>query len=625
MRESIFRVRSAAVGIAVAISMLQPLQGFAAVLQGNATFETAIWYSGAYAHQTAAASNATVDDTIIASSTADYSYWGMSSPFDAMYFLMGTWGAGGNATFEYSSPVSVINLDGFSNLLLTANPSNDFQVPSADGLTSVTFNVPADWTKSTINGASAYWVRIGANNGYSTPPRATTVQARAYNLRVKLQTDAGATYDANIVPNMSACGSFVYSGEWNAGSGIHNYALRTDGGDCTLEFVSSGYVSLSFTATGLTTTLNDMSGTPKTLVRDELMTVNKSTGGALQDATVTFYSDSAYANVANDLSKGPSIHDAFATTDASGQVKFALESGNYYYKITASGYLEATGSVLITSGVGNSQSVTLNASPADTVVSATQSFVSVVPSTIVADNVQTGTVTVIARNSSNIVLSGKTVTLSSSLGAAVISPAQVTTDASGTATFTIKSGTVGSAIITAVAGGVTLSAKPTAQFISSSGCAYATGQLVKLPNDGNANTQEDTAVYYYGKDCKRHAFPNDKVYFTWYSNFNSVAIVSSNTLANMPLGKNVTYRPGVKMVKFTTVPKTYAVARYGVLRWVTSESVATQLYGSNWNTKIDDISDAFYTNYVFGSDINASSQYSPQDEMSAAPTIDDNL
>jgi hypothetical protein len=93
----------------------------------------------------------------------------------------------------------------------------------------------------------------------------------------------------------------------------------------------------------------------------------------------------------------------------------------------------------------------------------------------------------------------------------------------------------------------------------------------------------------------------------------------------MPLGKNVSYRPGVRMVKFTTVPKTYAVSRYGVLRWVKTEAVATQLYGSNWNQQIDDINDAFYANYAFGSDINNSNEYSVQGEMNAAPTIDDNL
>jgi hypothetical protein len=93
----------------------------------------------------------------------------------------------------------------------------------------------------------------------------------------------------------------------------------------------------------------------------------------------------------------------------------------------------------------------------------------------------------------------------------------------------------------------------------------------------------------------------------------------------MTLGSNVTYRPGVKMVKFTTVPKVYAVAHGGVLRWVKTENVASDLYGVNWNTKIDDISDAFFANYAFGSDINSSNDYNPVGEMNNAQTINDNL
>lgn len=76
------------------------------------------------------------------------------------------------------------------------------------------------------------------------------------------------------------------------------------------------------------------------------------------------------------------------------------------------------------------------------------------------------------------------------------------------------------------------------------------------------------------------------------------------------------------MVKFTTDPKVYVVGRGGVLRWVKTEALARAYYGENWNTKIDDIADAFYSNYAFGSDISAESEFSPTMELSAAPTFD---
>lgn len=123
------------------------------------------------------------------------------------------------------------------------------------------------------------------------------------------------------------------------------------------------------------------------------------------------------------------------------------------------------------------------------------------------------------------------------------------------------------------------------------------------------------AVYYIGRDGKRHAFPNSRVFFTWYGNFDSVTEVPLATLSNYQLGANVLYRAGVRMVKFTTDPKVYAVARGGVLRWIKTEELARAYYGNEWNKKIDDISDSFYTNYSFGSEINLTSDYNPEAEL----------
>lgn len=111
------------------------------------------------------------------------------------------------------------------------------------------------------------------------------------------------------------------------------------------------------------------------------------------------------------------------------------------------------------------------------------------------------------------------------------------------------------------------------------------------------------AVYYCGADGKRHVFTNDRAFFSWYSNFSSVQTISGETMASIPLGDNVTYRPGKRMVKIQTDPKVYAVAKGGVLRWVPTEAKAIELYGANWNQMIDDISDAFFVNYTIGSSL----------------------
>lgn len=152
------------------------------------------------------------------------------------------------------------------------------------------------------------------------------------------------------------------------------------------------------------------------------------------------------------------------------------------------------------------------------------------------------------------------------------------------------------------------------------------GSLIKLACGGGSSVNDPcTAVYFYGHDGKRHAFPNDKVYFTWYANFSTVQTVSPSFMASLPLGENVTYRPGTRLVKVTTDPKTYAVGLGGTLRWVTSEAAAASLYGSDWNQKVDDIPDAFFIDYRAGADVAAASDFSPSAESAFAATIDDDL
>lgn len=130
-----------------------------------------------------------------------------------------------------------------------------------------------------------------------------------------------------------------------------------------------------------------------------------------------------------------------------------------------------------------------------------------------------------------------------------------------------------------------------------------------------------TAVYYFGKDGMRYVFPNTKTYFTWYENFDNVKWISDADLGSIQIGGNVTYRPGVKMIKITSDPKTYAVDEDGSLRWVTSEAVAISMYGSNWNTKIDDVADAFFGNYQSGSSIEDAGDFSPANATTEASSI----
>src|SRR4030043_238971 len=108
------------------------------------------------------------------------------------------------------------------------------------------------------------------------------------------------------------------------------------------------------------------------------------------------------------------------------------------------------------------------------------------------------------------------------------------------------------------------------------------------------------SIYYYGADNKRYVFPNEKTYKTWFVTFNVVVAISNELLGEIPIGGNVTYKPGVKLVKITTDPKVYYVDKEGTLRHISSEALAKQLWGNTWYTLVDDVPDPFFINYKIG-------------------------
>ena len=112
-----------------------------------------------------------------------------------------------------------------------------------------------------------------------------------------------------------------------------------------------------------------------------------------------------------------------------------------------------------------------------------------------------------------------------------------------------------------------------------------------------------TTVYIVGNDKKRHVFPNEPTYFTWFKDFSNIKIVSNDILSQIPLDSNVTVRPGTKLVKIQSDPKVYAVVPGGIIRPIKSEAIASELYGSNWAARVIDISAAFFVDYTVNSEI----------------------
>ncbi len=150
--------------------------------------------------------------------------------------------------------------------------------------------------------------------------------------------------------------------------------------------------------------------------------------------------------------------------------------------------------------------------------------------------------------------------------------------------------------------------------------------LVKTQCPGEEDfTHTCRTVYFLDDEGSRHAFPNERVFFTWYEDYSNLHIVTADVMSDFPLGSNVTYHPGTKLVKFPTVPTVYAVEQHSTLRAIETEEIAAELYGDDWKTLVDDISDVFYGNYSYGEDITDSEDYDREAQLVSVESINDNL
>lgn len=128
----------------------------------------------------------------------------------------------------------------------------------------------------------------------------------------------------------------------------------------------------------------------------------------------------------------------------------------------------------------------------------------------------------------------------------------------------------------------------------------ANGDCLDLTAGDLIKFQSGSAVYILNADLERMYFPRDEVYKTWYADFSGVNVVPNScgdvyeSARTLPLGVN--YRPGSMLVKVNFNPDVYVVEPGNVRTKIASEAVASGLYGSNWATKVRDVSDEWWSN-----------------------------
>ena len=126
----------------------------------------------------------------------------------------------------------------------------------------------------------------------------------------------------------------------------------------------------------------------------------------------------------------------------------------------------------------------------------------------------------------------------------------------------------------------------------------SSGDLFKVPNN--------SAVYLVNANMQRMYFPHSTVFKSWYEDYLTVVEIPTTCVDNYPSPGvapfGVNYRPGSKLIKVQISPSVYAVGSDNTKYKIGSEDVASALYGSDWASKVVDIADVFWPNYVHTGD-----------------------
>lgn len=270
-------------------------------------------------------------------------------------------------------------------------------------------------------------------------------------------------------------------------------------------------------------------------------------------------------------------------------------------------------------------SIALAQSPSQT-VNVAASSISTSKKTVRADGIDNAQINLTLKNNFYGSLEGATVGLRSSRGNQdEIITLNGTTNSIGGASFLVRSLRNGTSTYTAIVNGTDFSKTVDVFFSQGLALQLPVGALIKIPDDSDVKTLSDTAVYYYASNGKRYVFPNEKVYFTWYPDFSQIRIIPLDQMALIPIGGNITYRPASKLVKFQTDPKVYLPTKGGILRWAKTENIVQTWFGNEWNKNVDDISEAFYVNYTFGTPIEGPYDVSLDVIKDTARTVNENL
>ena len=447
------------------------------------------------------------------------------------------------------------------------------------------------------------------------------------------------TYAPDVPTNLSTTAvtndttpTFTWTASADDESSVTAYWISVDGGAAVNAGSGTSYALTSALTSGAHTATiyaEDAAGNDSSASSAISFTVDTTnpTVGTVSPTTATAGTATQFTVTASDTN-GIGSCTLYLNSSSAGTMTYDSTSGTYYKSYTFSSAGTYSAYAYCTDSAGNSVA---GSTTSVTVAAATSSSTSSSDTTApTVGSISISSVTEDTSNSYSVTYSDSVGVTSctlyvggSSAGSMTLSGSTAsksyTFSSTGSYTVYVKCSDAAGNIGTGSSKTVTVSAAST-----TAASEATSGDLIKTDCGSSTDVNDPCrAVYYY--DGKRHAFPNENVYFSWYDNFDNIVIVTDDFMQSITLGINVTYHPGSTMVKFQSLNTVYCVAAGGELRGIASESIATSIFGSDWNTQIDDISDAFHGNYSYGDVIDNTSDFDPDAVYASIDTIAENL
>jgi hypothetical protein len=122
-----------------------------------------------------------------------------------------------------------------------------------------------------------------------------------------------------------------------------------------------------------------------------------------------------------------------------------------------------------------------------------------------------------------------------------------------------------------------------------------TGRVI---TEGSVLSGQDGKYYYYGYDGRLHMFPDERVFYSWYTQGVSTTPVSRTKIEQYKQGSSVCVRPGTYLLKFSGSKQVYIPESGCVLRPIRSTVEAVVLYGNTWNKRVIELASGFMDSYT---------------------------